>query len=156
MKTAVPTRFAENRKARFDYEILESFQGGLVLEGQEVKSIRQGGGRLDGAYLVISRGELWLIGAHIRPYAKAAKTETYNPDRSRKVLVQAKELAYLAGKTQEKGLTLVPFSLYPSGHRIKVSFSVCRGRKAHDKREKLKNRDLDRELRRNLRGRDIE
>lgn len=156
MKTAVPTRYAENRKARFDYETLESFQGGLVLEGQEVKSIRQGGARLDGAYLVISRGELWLIGAHIRTYAKAGNIENYNPDRSRKVLVQGKELAYLAGKTQEKGLTLVPFSLYPSGHRIKVSFSVCRGRKAHDKREKLKNRDLDRELQRNLRGRDVE
>jgi SsrA-binding protein len=156
MKTVVPTRYAENRKARFDYEILETFQGGLVLEGQEVKSIRTGGARLDGAYLALTRGELWLIGAHVRTYTKATKTEGYDPDRSRKVLVSRKELAYLAAKTQEKGLTLVPFSLYPSGHRIKVSFSVCRGRKSHDKREKLKNRDLDRELQRNLRGRDIE
>jgi SsrA-binding protein len=156
MPPVAPTRYAENRKARFEYETLETFQGGLVLQGQEVKSIRTGGAKLDGAYLAITRGELWLIGAHIRKYAKATKIEDYDPDQSRKVLVHKKELAYLAGKTQEKGLTLVPFSLYPSGNRIKVSFGVCRGRKAHDKREKLKNRDLDRELQRNLRGQDIE
>ncbi|MCC7357094.1 SsrA-binding protein SmpB [Candidatus Uhrbacteria bacterium] len=150
MKSVAPTRYAENRKARFEYEVLETFQGGLVLQGQEVKSIRTGGAKLDGSYLAISRGELWLIGAHIRKYAKTNNTEDYDPNQNRKVLVHKKELAYLGEKIQEKGLTLVPFSLYPSGNRIKVSFSVCRGRKTHDKREMLKNRDLERELQRNL------
>ncbi len=156
MKMAAPTFFAENRKARFEYETLETAQGGLVLTGQEVKSIRNGGAKLDGAYLTLSRGELWLIGAQIRKYEKAYNLLGYDPGRSRKVLVTRKELAYLAGKTHEKGLTLIPFSLYPSANRIKVSFGVCRGRKTHDKREKLKNRDLDRDLRRQLRGRDVE
>jgi SsrA-binding protein len=120
------------------------------LNGQEVKSIRDGGAKLDGAHLAVWRGELWLIGANIRPYAQAASIIGYDPARNRKVLVHRKELLNLAGKTQEKGLTLVPFSLYPSGRQIKLSFGLCRGRKAHDKREKLKERDLDRDIRRNM------
>ena len=147
-KHASTGRFAENRKARHDYETLESYDGGLVLVGQEVKSIREGGAKVDGAHLIVQRGELWLIGAHIRPYTRSANIEGYDPARSRKVLVHKKELLHLAGKTREKGLTLVPFSLYPSGRQIKLSFGLCRGRKAHDKREKLKARDIDRETRR--------
>ena len=150
------TNFAENRKARHDYETLETVEGGLVLLGQEVKSIREGGAKIDGAYVTIANGELWLIGAHIRPYSRAAKDFSYNSDRTRKILVTRKQLEHLAGKTQEKGLTLVPFALYPHGHRIKISFGVCRGRKAHDKREKLKSRDLDRDIQRHLRGEDVE
>lgn len=156
MATSAPSRFTENRRARHDYETLESYEGGLVLSGQEVKSIRDGGAKLDGAHLAIWRGELWLMGANIRPYARAASIEGYDPARNRKVLVHRKELLNLAGKTQEKGLTLIPFSLYPSGRQIKLSFGLCRGRKAHDKREKLKARDLDRSIRRNLRGEDTE
>jgi SsrA-binding protein len=148
--------FAENRKARHEYETLQSYEGGLELTGQEVKSIREGGAKLDGGYVRIAKGELWLVGAHIRPYSKSSKNEAYEPDRDRKILVHAKELAYLAGKTQEKGLTLVPFSLYPRGRQIKLNFGLCRGRKAHDKREKLKSRDLDRDIRRHLRGEDVE
>ena len=148
--------FAENRKARHEYETLESFEGGLVLQGQEVKSIREGGAKVDSAYVRILRGELWLVGAHIRPYSKSSKLLEYHPDRDRKILVRRKELEHLAGKTQEKGLTLVPFSLYPHGRQIKLSFGLCRGRKAHDKREKIKSRDLDRTIRRVLRGADVE
>lgn len=156
MAQAPSNRFVENRKARYDYEILEKFEGGLELTGQEVKAIREGGAKLDGAHLIVSRGELWLLGAHIRPYSKASKIEGYEPDRSRKILVHKKEQRYLMGKTQVKGLTLVPFSLYSSGRRIKLSFALCRGRKTHDQREKLKLRDLDREVRRHLRGQDVE
>lgn len=148
--------FAENRKARHEYETLESFEGGLVLTGQEVKSIREGGAKIDGAYIKVASGELWLLGAHIRPYSKAAKMTDYEADRTRKILVRKNELGYLAGKTQEKGLTLVPFALYPRGRQIKLSFGLCRGRKAHDKREKIKSRDLDRVVRRSLRGEDVE
>lgn len=139
--------YAENRKARFEYETLEKFEGGLALTGAEVKSVREGGARLDGSYLKPLRGELWLLGAQIRRYSKMSGQAEYVPDRSRKVLVHAKELAYLAAKTQQKGLTLVPFSLYPSGRRIKVAFGLCRGRQSHDKREVLKQRDLKRQIR---------
>ncbi|HEU0051017.1 MAG TPA: SsrA-binding protein SmpB [Patescibacteria group bacterium] len=146
--------YAENRKAMHDYEILEKFEGGLVLDGNEVKSIREGGAKLLGAYLQLFQGELWLIGAHVSAYSKQGKTDGYDPTRRRKVLVHTKELNQLFGKTQQKGLTLVPFSLYPSGRRIKLSFALCRGKKAFDKREKLKERDLTRQTARFLRGQD--
>lgn len=146
--------FAENRKARFEYEILEKFEAGLVLSGQEVKSIRDGGAKLEGSYVQAFQGELWLIGSSISRYAKASRLAEYDPTRNRKLLVTKKELGYLTGKTQEKGLTLVPFSLYPSGRRIKLSFALCRGKKTHDKREKLKNRDIERSVERYIRGRD--
>lgn len=148
--------FSENRKARHEYETLEKYEGGLELNGQEVKSIREGGAKIDGAYVKVVGGELWLLGAHIRPYSRAALDAHRDPDRTRKILVRAKELRYLGGKTQEKGLTLVPFSLYSRGRQIKLSFGLCRGRKSHDKREKLKSRDLDRDVRRHLRGAEVE
>jgi SsrA-binding protein len=156
LTSRMATNFSENRKARYEYETLETFEGGLVLNGNEVKAIRSGGAKIEGAHLVVTRGELWLLGMHVRPYAKAPADRQGDPYRSRKVLVHKKELLYLAGKTQEKGLTLVPFSLYPARHQVKLSFGLCRGRKAHDKREKLKSRDLDRELHRVLRGRDTD
>lgn len=148
--------YAENRKARFEYETLESFEGGLSLTGNEVKSIREGMAKLDGAYLKVIRGQLKLIGCHIPPYSKQGQHEGYDPDRTRVVLVHKKERRFFIGKTAEKGLTLVPFSLYASGRRIKIGFGLCRGRKTHDKREKLKERDVMRDLHRNLRGRDEE
>lgn len=148
--------FVENRKARHDYETLETFDGGLVLLGHEVKSIRNGGAKLVGAYLVLRKSQLWLIGMRIAPYVKAGKLEGYEPERDRKVLMHRRELASLQGKIQQKGLTLVPFSLYPRGHHIKLSFGLCRGRSSYDKREKLKGRQIDREVRRVLRGQDVE
>lgn len=137
--------YVENRKARFTYEVLETFEGGLALTGAEAKGLREGGGKLDGAYLRIRNGELWLVGAYIRPYSKSVIEGQPAPDRDRKVLVHRHELERLAGKTQQKGLTLVPFSFYPNARRIKVAFSLCRGKKTHDKREKLKERDLIRQ-----------
>ncbi|MFA6429592.1 MAG: SsrA-binding protein SmpB [Patescibacteria group bacterium] len=139
--------YTEHRKARFEYETLEKFEGGLALTGAEVKSIREGGAKLEGSYIKPLRNELWLIGAQIRAYSKDGNREGYDPARSRKVLVKKNELLTLLGKIQQKGLTLVPFSLYPSGRRIKVAFGLCRGRKAHDKREALKTRDLKRQIR---------
>lgn len=156
MKPVAKKLFAENRKARHEYEVLETHEAGLVLTGQEVRSIREGGAKLDGAHVAISRGEMWLIGANIRPYSNAAKLEGYDPARSRKLLVHRSEIEELFGKTQQKGLTLTPFSLYPSGRQIKLSFALCKGRKAHDKREQLKNRDLDRDIHRHMRGEDVD
>ncbi|MCI0479020.1 SsrA-binding protein SmpB [Candidatus Uhrbacteria bacterium] len=140
--------FAQNRKARHEYETLQTYEGGLELLGHEVKSIRNGGAKLTGAYLVFRGGELWLTGAHISRYLKAGTLEGHDPDRDRKVLIRRPELESLFGKSQQKGLTLVPFSLYPRGRRIKLSFGLCRGRKTYDKREKLKRRDIDRDVRR--------
>lgn len=144
--------YADNRKARHEYEILETFEGGLVLTGAETKAVREGKAKLDGSYVKVMGGELWLVGAHIGPYSKRMSTEEYDPTRRRKVLVHKKELRHLATKSQEKGLTLVPLSFYSLGRRIKVSFAVCRGKKAHDKRQKLKERDIMRSTRRFLRG----
>ena len=140
--------YTENRKARHDYETIETFEGGLSLTGAEAKSIREGGAKLLGAFLRVQKGELWLIGGHISPYSKQGKREGIDPDRNRKVLVHRRELHRLAEKTQQKGLTLVPFSFYPSARRIKVAFGLCRGRKDYDKKEKLKERDLTRQIRR--------
>lgn len=148
--------YTENRKAQFEYETLQKAEGGLALTGAEVKSIREGGAKLEGAYLKILRGQLQLIGCRIAPYSKQGQREGYDPERSRIVLIHKKELRFFLGKTAEKGLTLVPFSLYSSGRRIKVSFGLCRGRKTHDKREKLKERDMTRDVQRQLRGRDEE
>lgn len=141
--------YAENRKARHEYEILEKYEGGLVLLGSEVKSVREGGAKLEGSYVRLMRGELYLVGAQIRPYSKIFKRAEYDPERSRKVLVNTRELHALAPKLAQKGLTLVPLSLYPLGRRVKLAFALCRGKKARDKRESLKERELSRRLRRN-------
>jgi SsrA-binding protein len=145
--------YAENRKARHEYLVLETFEGGLSLTGAEVKAIREGGAKLDGAYVRFLGGRLVLLGAHIRPYSKMSGRETYDPDRTRAILVNKREMRQLAGKIDQKGLTLVPLSFYPSARRIKLSFALCRGKKAPDKREALKERDIMRQARR---GRDEE
>lgn len=144
------TAFTENRKAKFDYETLESFDAGIVLTGQEVKSVRNGGANLTGSYISFENGELWLKHAKIRPYAKATGILSYQPERERKLLLKKQELLRLFGKIQQKGLTLIPFSLYPLRRQIKVRFGLCRGKSSHDKRETIKLRDIDREIRSHL------
>lgn len=146
------TSYAENRKARHDYTLLETFEAGLVLTGQETKSVRTGGAKLQGAFLKIYNGELWLINASIASYTKAVPDASYDPGRSRKALLRKKELRTLARKTDEKGLTLVPLSLYPHGRRVKLSFALARGKQAHDKREAIKQREQIRSVRRFLHG----
>lgn len=140
--------FAENRKARYDYEILETYQGGIVLSGQEVKSIRTSGANLAGSHVSLEKGELWLKNAHIAPYAKAGDVSTYQPDAPRKILLRKRETQALFGKMQQKGLTLVPLSLYPHGRHIKLKFALCRGRKTHSKKEQIKQRDIQRDIER--------
>ncbi len=142
--------YATNRKIGYDYESLEKFEAGLALEGWEVKSVREGGAKLEGSHIVPHKGNLTLIGAHIAPYKKASSQTPVDPLRSRQLLMHAKELRYLIGKTQEKGLTLVPYSIYTRGHRLKIEFWLARGKKKFEKREKIKQRDLDRDARRNF------
>lgn len=150
----MPT-LAINRKGKFDYECLEEFEAGLALTGQEVKSIREGGAKIDAGHIVIRGGRLWLIGANIAPYKRASTHEDYDPMRDRQLLMHAKEIRYLTGKLGEKGLTAVPISLYTRGNRIKVGFWLARGKKTHEKKQKLKERDIDRDTKRYLSGRGV-
>jgi len=142
--------YAENRRARHDYQFLETFEGGLVLIGAEAKSIREGGAKLEGSFIRLIRGELWLVGAQIRPYSKMAGREEFDIERNRKLLVNRKELRKLTVKLELKGLTLVPLSFYPLGRRIKVSFALAKGKKARDKRESIKEREVMRRIRRGI------
>ena len=149
----MPT-LATNRKAKFDYERLDSFEAGLVLTGQEVKSIRDGGAKIDTGHIVVNKGDLYLIGANIAPYKRVSKLENYDPARSRKLILHKKEIQQLIGKLSEKGLTAVPISLYTRGNRIKLELWLARGKKAFEKKQKIKDRDINRETSRILRDHD--
>mgnify|MGYP001611011602 CR=1 FL=1 len=142
--------FAENRKAHFDYEILETFEAGLVLSGPEVKSIKNGRMNLAGCYISTHDGELYLIGASIAPYQPKNQPADYDPFRSRKLLLRKKEIMSLAGKIKQKGLTLVPLKAYNKGRRIKLEFAVVRGKKKYDKRAVISKREAERNIEREL------
>lgn len=138
---------ATNRKARHEYEVLETLEAGIALRGPEVKSVRQGKIGFQDAFARIDRGELWLHSLHISPYEQANR---YNEDplRTRKLLVKKDELRRLVGKVEEKGLTLVPLELYFKRGYAKVRLGLARGRKTYDKREKLKRQTQEREAQR--------
>ncbi len=139
---------ARNKRATFDYELLEEFEGGLVLSGIEVRSIRTGRMQLEGSFLLIERGELWLKNAFIAPYAPAgSRLDSYDPNASRKVLVHKKQLSRLLGKTQADRLTLVPISVYTKGPLLKIRFALAKGKKTHEKRDTIKKREVDRMIR---------
>jgi len=139
--------FAENRKARHDYTVLETIECGIVLTGTEVKSVRHGEVSLAGAYAAVLKGELWLLGCDIAAY-RFGNRFNHEPKSQRKLLVHAKEVADLRLRTEAKGLTLVPLKMYLKGGRIKVAIGVCRGRQLHDKRDALKQKALKRDLER--------
>lgn len=142
---------AENKKARFEYDILDDYEAGLVLFGHEVKSVRAGRMVLAGSYVTISRGALWLVGAQIQRYPQAGPLPDYDPQRTRKLLVHKRELSKLAGKMEQKGFTLVPLQVYEKGSKLKLKFGLGRGKKLFEKKDAIKKRDLDRDLRRSLR-----
>jgi len=145
-------KLAVNKRALFDYEILEKFEAGLVLFGHEVKSVRLGRMSLLGSYVTINQGAAWLINGHIPLYPKAGPKPDYDPDRTRKLLLHKRELDRLAGKMEQKGLTLVPISVYTKGSQIKLEFGLGRGKKQYEKKESIKKREVDREIRRSLKG----
>ncbi len=148
------TTLAENKKAYFDYEILEKFEAGISLIGQEVKSIKTRGINLAGSYIIIKNEEVFWIGTQISPYQPKNALSSYNPERSRKLLLKKSEIRYLIGKTKQKGLTLVPLKVYTKQGKIKLEFGLVRGKKQFDKRESIKKRDIEREIERTLkRGR---
>lgn len=142
--------FVVNRRARFDFDILETFEAGLSLLGTEVKSIRAGKVKLDGSYVVVRGGEAFLVGASITAFQPINTAKSYDPERSRKLLLSQKELTRIHRETEAGNLTAIPLSLYNKGGKIKLELALARGKKKADKRESIKSRDVKREIDRTL------
>ena len=141
-----------NKKATFNYEILERFEAGAELFGYEVKSLRNGRGKLDGAHVVVRGGEAYLVGANIPAFQPANAPKEYDSERPRRLLLTGKELKALIGLDATKALTLVPISWYTKKNRIKLSFASVRGKKKIDKRETIKSRETKRSIERIMKG----
>src|SRR5919112_2311841 len=141
---------ARNKQASYRYHLLEKWEAGLVLEGSEVKSLREGGVQLKDAYAAIRDGELWLHNVHIAPYGPASR-ENHEPERPRKLLAHKREIERLIGRINERGLTLVPTRIYFSGSRAKVELALARGKEQHDKRDAIREREQRRDMERALR-----
>jgi SsrA-binding protein len=144
---------SDNRKARHDYEVLESFEAGIELKGAEVKSLRSGSVQLRDAYAIVKNGELFLIGLHIPPYSHG-NVHNVDPLRTRKLLMHRAEIKKLVGRVSEKGLTLMPLNLHWTPRNIaKVQLGLCRPKKQHDKRAVIQKRESEREVARAIRAR---
>jgi SsrA-binding protein len=143
---------AVNKKARFDYELLDRIEAGLVLQGTEVKVLRAGQCNLTDGYVEIRRGEAWLIGVHISPYSHGNR-QNHDPDRRRKLLLHGREIRKLDSKINERGLTCVPLRIYFKDGRAKVEIAIARGKRKGDKRETIKRREADREAQRAMKER---
>ena len=144
--------YAFNRQAGFEYEFLDKYEAGLILGGQEVKSIRAGRLSLQGAYIVIKGEEAWLLNANLPPYQPNNLRAEYDPLRSRKLLLHKHEIRSLIGQSKQAGLTLVPIRVYNSKGKIKLEFALARGKKTRDKRQAIGQREADRQIQRAVRG----
>jgi len=144
---------SENKKAYFTYQILEKFEAGISLNGQEVKSIKLGRINLMGSYVVIRNGEVYLVGANVPAYQPKNAPSDYDPQRSRKLLLRKKEINYLIGKSQQKGLTMIPLKVYTNNGKIKLEFGIGKGKKKFDKRETIKKRETEKDMKRELKMR---
>ncbi|MGL4619434.1 SsrA-binding protein SmpB [Chroococcidiopsis sp.] len=143
---------SDNRKARFLYDILETYEAGLQLMGTEVKSIRAGKVNLQDGYALVRNGEAWLINVHISPYTNSSQYFNHDPRRTRKLLLHRQEIRKLIGKVEQQGLTLVPLKLYLKRGLVKISIGLAKGKKLHDKREDLKRRQDQREIQRAMKN----
>jgi SsrA-binding protein len=143
---------ATNRKAFFHYEVLDRAEAGVILRGSEVKSIREGGLNFKDAYVDFRGGELYLVGCHIGPYSHS-NVQNHAPERERKLLLHKREILKLGGKATEKGLTLVPVRAYFKNGKVKVEIALARGKRAHDKRESIKRKDIERDTQQAVRAR---
>jgi SsrA-binding protein len=143
---------ASNRRALYDYEVVDSFEAGMALLGPEVKSLRAGNANLSDGYAFVRRGEIFLTNVHIGAYENAWR-ENAEPRRERKLLLHRHEIRRIEVKASEPGMTLVPLRLYFKGSRAKVELGLCRGKQRHDKRESIRQRESDRDLQRAMRGR---
>jgi SsrA-binding protein len=151
-RKAVSGDVATNRRARHRFELVDTFECGIELLGTEVKALREGNAQLGDAYAVIERGEVWLRNLHIPPYAPAAD-QNHDPDRPRKLLLHRYEIERLVGRTQRRGLTLIPTRIYFKGPRAKVELALARGKERRDRRREIKDRDVKREIERELSAR---
>lgn len=149
-----------NKKARFNFELMDTYEAGIELHGFEVKALRQKSGSLEGAHVVVrglpapharqAGGEAYVVGMHIPPYQEANTPKWYDPNRARRLLLTKKELGELLGSESKKGLTIVPVSVYTKNRRLKLSVAIARGKKKYDKRETIKKREADRDIGRTL------
>ena len=144
-RSAKERAIATNRRARHEYEILETVEAGLVLRGTEVKSLRAGQVTFKDAYATVRNDEGWLLGCHISPYSHGTDAN-HEPERDRKLLLHKREITRIVGKTAEKGLTVVPLKIYFQRGRIKIEIGLARGKKLHDKRATLRERETRREM----------
>jgi SsrA-binding protein len=143
---------ATNRRARHKFEAVEKMEAGIVLQGSEVKSLRNGKAQMTDSYAVVDKGEVWLRKLHIPPYEPASR-ENHEPERPRKLLLHKAEIERLIGKTAEKGLTLIPLRIYFKGPRAKVELALARGKEGRDRRREIADRDVRREVEREFKGR---
>jgi SsrA-binding protein len=150
-RKAAPGDVATNRRARHRYELVETFEAGIELVGTEVKSLRAGNVQISDAYAVVEDGEVWLRGLYIAPYPPAL--ENHEPERPRKLLLHRYEIDRLLGRSQRKGLTLVPTRIYFKGPRAKLELALARGKERRDRRREIRDRDMQRDVERELRGR---
>lgn len=143
---------ARNKKAGFNYEILERYEAGIELLSYEVKAVRAGQASLDGSHVTVRGGEAYLIGASVSPLQPKNAPESFDDRRNRRLLLKRKEIAELAAKGEQKGLTIVPISMYNKGRTIKVALAIVRGKKQFDKRDSIKKRESDRDVFRDIKG----
>ena len=147
-KSAPDNTIAQNKKARFDYQLMEKFEAGVALQGWEVKSLRAGKGQLTDSYVLFKDGEAWLLGAQIQPLQSASTHFVNDPTRTRKLLLKRKEIAKLRQATEQKGYTVVATALYWKQHLVKCQIALGKGKQLHDKRQTEKERDWSREKQR--------
>ena len=140
--------FVSHKRAYFDFEILETFEAGISLLGTEVKSVRGGQGKLEGAHVIIRGGEAFLVGSSIPAFQKKNVTASYEPERVRKLLLTQKEIAELYQKSEKQGLTIVPIKLYNKGSKLKLQIAIARGKKKQDKRHNIQSSDIKRDIER--------
>ena len=149
METKNHKNISVNRKAKHEYLFLQTYEAGIVLQGTEVKSLREGNTNFADSYASVRKNEVWLIGMHINPY-KQGNINNHEPVRDRKLLLNKSEIKKLIVKINEKGLTLIPYRLYFKNGKVKVELALAKGKKTYDKREAIKKRDLKREQERNI------
>lgn len=147
------TTFIQNKKVGLKYEILEKLEAGIKLLGFEVKAIKNKKGSLDGSHITIRGGEALLLNVNIPPYQVNNTPNNYDPERHRRLLLNKKEISHLTGLEEQRGLTIIPISVYNKGRKIKVGIAVVRGKKKYDKRETLKKKDTQREIDREIKSR---
>ncbi|KKR21951.1 MAG: SsrA-binding protein [Candidatus Moranbacteria bacterium GW2011_GWA2_39_41] len=146
------TPLAYNKRANFDYEISDKYEAGLVLTGAEVKSVKMGHISLKESFVTTKGGELYLTNAHITPYKQAGEIKNYDPTQPRKLLLRKSEIKHLTGKVRIAGLTLVPISVYTKKRLLKLEFGVGKGKKKYDKRETISKREVERNIKRELKN----